>query len=95
MDAIEFIILEVFALLLTLFGFLGKKAGWQIFPIFGGIVSGLTALVLAVDGSLMNGTQVIAAANGDFISDFNVLTVLALIIGIAPAMVAIRRIFNR
>jgi hypothetical protein len=94
MDAITLVILEVFALTLTLFGFFGNRAGWQVFPLFGGTVSVLTALVLAVDGNLVNGTQTLAAANGNFISDFNALTVLAFTLGLAPLVVAIRRIFR-
>ena len=94
MDVAVFIILEVFALILTLLGFLGNKAGWQLFPIFGGMVSLLTALVLVTDANLVSGTVTLAAANGNFISDFNALSVLATIIGVAPLIVATRRIFR-
>lgn len=86
--------MDVFAIVLTLLGFMGKKAGWQVFPIFGGAVGLLTALVLATDASLVSGSTVLAAANGNFISDFNVLTWLAILIGLAPLMVAARRIFH-
>lgn len=94
MDVVVLGILEVFALILTLLGFMGTKAGWQVFPIFGGMISLLGALVLAVDGSLVSGSTVLAASNGNFISDFNVLSVMALLVGIAPEIVAVRRIFH-
>jgi hypothetical protein len=94
MDVILFAILEVFALVLTLMSLMGNKAGWSLFAIFGGTVSLLTALVLASDGNLTSGSQTIAAANSNFISDFNVLSVLALAIGLAPLILATRRIFH-
>ena len=94
MDIVILGLLEVFALILTLLGFMGNKAGWQVFPIFGAFISLLGALVLAADADLTSGSTVLAAANGNFISDFNALTWMAVIIGVAPLIVAARRIFH-
>lgn len=94
MDIAVFITLEVFAMILTLYGFMGKKAGWQIFPLFGAMVSLLTAYALFIDGDLVSGSTVLASANGSFLSDFGVLTVLATVAGASPLFVAARRIFH-
>jgi hypothetical protein len=86
--------LEVFSLFLVVLSFMGNKAGWQLLSILGGTASLLTALVLANDAELTSGSVVLASANGNFVSDFNAMTVLAVVIGVAPFIVAARRIFK-
>ena len=61
-------------------------------------ISAVTALVLINDASLSQttsaGIQYLASANGDFISDFNVISITAITMTFAETVMTIRRIFK-
>ena len=96
MDLPVFVLTLVFSLILTLMSFLGsKKSGWGMMGMFGAAIAYLCALVLAVDGDLtISGTTVLAAANGNFVSDFNMVTWIPISLALGETVVTIRRIFN-
>lgn len=94
MDIIVFVLLELFALILTLFSFMGPRAGWAIFAVFGTTLGSITALILNVDADLTSGGTTLAAANGNFISDFNGIAVLSILLAVAPVYVGVRRTFK-
>lgn len=95
MDINVFVIALVFSLILSVLGFMGKKSGWGLLILFGGISAVITTLVLYSDGSL-TGTEcvsnVCAAANGNFVSDFNAISVISILVAGGELIVAIRRI---
>ena len=94
MDVAVFIIISVFQLVLAFLGFMGRKAGWSVFPIFGALVGGVGLGALYTDGNLTINGATLAAANGVFFSDFNALSVVPLALTLACLMVAARRIFK-
>lgn len=94
MEVLILLMIIIFSLVLALFGFLGNKAGWAIFPLFGGASGSVGLLALYADGNLTSGGVTLAAANGNFVSDFNALSVIPLVITLACFIVAARRIFK-
>ena len=99
MDVNVLIILVTFSLLPIILMFLGpKKPGWALIGMFGVGLCFLAALVLASDANLTQisgGNAVtLAAANGNFISDFNVVTWMPIIMGLTEAFITIRRAFH-
>lgn len=98
MDINVLLILMSFSLVLTVLGFAGKKPGWAFLPFFGSAISALTTLVLQSDGSVTqwqgSTDQTLAAANGNFVSDFNALVWMCIAITIVIFIIAIRRAFK-
>jgi hypothetical protein len=99
LDINVFVLLPTFSLLPVILVFLGpKKAGWALIGLFGVALCLLTALVLASDADLtqMSGgvQSVLAAANGDWVSDFNVITWVPIVIGLTEAYITVRRAFR-
>ena len=94
MDIVIFLPTLAFSLILLLLSEMGSKAGWKMLGFFGTAIAFLCALVLATDGDLTNGANVIASANGNFISDFNLISWVPIIIGLGEAWVTIRRVFK-
>ena len=92
------VIALTFSLCLQLFAFLGKRAGWKFLGLFAVTIALLTALVLQNDGSLTEieagQIQTIAAANGNFISDFNLIVVVPLCVAFGEAFMTIRLVFH-
>lgn len=100
MDVNVLVLLMVFSLILTVLGFMGSRAGWSLLIVLGASIALLTALVLASDASLTQqvggttSTVTLAAANGNFVSDFNVLTMAPTAVAIGEMVIAVRRIFR-
>jgi hypothetical protein len=97
MDINVLVFLLVFSLALTVLGFMGRKPGWAFLIFMGAIIATVTALALYSDGQLTQTTssvQVLAAANGNFVSDFNAITVVPVSIAIGELIIAVRRIFK-
>jgi hypothetical protein len=94
MEAYVMVFTLAFSLILMLFSFFGQKAGWAMLGLFGAAIAFLCALVLASDGSLTNNGLTLAAANGNFISDFNMISWVPIIVGLGESFVTIRRVFH-
>lgn len=98
MDLNVLVILLGFSLVLLLLAFLGKRSGWAMLGLFAVTVSAIATLALLHDGNLTQisggAQQTLAAANGDFVSDFNAVSVLPISITIGEAWVTIRRAFK-
>lgn len=94
MDLEVFLPTLVFSLILLLLSEFSNKAGWKMLGFFGASLAFLCALVLAVDGDLTNGSTVIASANGNFVSDFNLLSWVPIMVGGGESWVTIRRVFR-
>ena len=83
-----------FSLILLLLSELGTRAGWKMLGLFGASIAFLCALVLVTDGDLTNGSNVIASANGNFISDFNLVSWVPTLVGLGESFVTVRKIFR-
>lgn len=83
-----------FSLIILLLSELSNGAGWKMLGVFACAIAFLCALVLASDGDLTNGSTVIAYANGNFVSDFNLVTWVPIVVGLAEAWVTVRRLFR-
>jgi hypothetical protein len=99
MDVNVFVLLLVFSLLPVILVFLGpKKSGWALIGFFGIAICFLTSLVLSADADLTQisggSAQVLAASNGNFISDFNVIAWTPIAIGLTEAYIVVRRAFK-
>lgn len=94
MDIEVFLPTLAFSLILLLLSELGNKAGWKLLGFFAMAVSVLCALVLSADGDLTNGATVIAAANGNFVSDFNLVAWTPILIAGGEFVVTARRIVH-
>lgn len=94
MDSVTLTIILVSSLTMDVLGFMGKKAGWAIFPLFGALVGAIGTLALMADGNLTNTGTTIAAANANFVSDFNAITVIAIAVSVSGGIIGIRRAFN-
>ena len=98
MDINVLVFLLVFSLLPVVLVFMGPKAGWALIGLFGVAICFLAALVLASDADLtqLSGGTVntLAAANGNFVSDFNALTMVPISIGLTEAYIVVRRAFK-
>ncbi len=97
MDISVLVVLLTFSLTLTVLGFMGKKAGWAVLILFGAVIATVTALALYSDGNLTTTTsamQTLAAANGNFVSDFNAISMVPVSIALGESIIAIRRIFK-
>lgn len=96
MDLNVLIMGMTFSLVLLLLAFLGKRSGWAILGLFGAIVATVLTLALLNDGNLtqVSGgtTDTLAAANGNFVSDFNAISVIPISVAIGEIVVTIRRI---
>lgn len=84
----------------VIMGLMGRKPGWALIGFFGVSVMIITVLVVGADGSITQGcgsgcTYTLASANGNFISDFNLVGyVLPIAMALAESYVVIRRAFN-
>jgi uncharacterized membrane protein len=98
MDVNVLVLLLIFSLIPVAFALLGNKAGWALIGFFGVAICIITALVLTSDGDLTQlagGTkQTLAAANGNFVSDFNAITIVPIGIALTEGYVVIRRAFK-
>jgi hypothetical protein len=99
LDVNVFVLLPTFSLLPVILVFLGpKKAGWALIGFFGVAICFLTALVTANDASLTQvsggAIQTLAAANGDWVSDFNAITWTPIAIGLTETYIVVRRAFR-
>ncbi len=80
MDAIVLGFLLGFSIVLFWLSLKGRKFGWKFVGFLGALLAGMTWLVLSADGNLTIGiatvtpTYTVAAADGNFVSDFNILT---------------------
>jgi hypothetical protein len=79
--------------------FLGpRKSGWALIGLFGLGICLLTALVISNDADLTQNSGgsvlVLAAANGDFISDFNAIAWTPIAVGLTEAYIVVRRAFG-
>ena len=95
-DMEEYVLISslAFSLILLLFSFFGTRSGWALLGFFGAAIAMLCALVLASDASLTNNGTVIASANGNFISDFNLVTWIPTTIALGESVVTVRRVFH-
>lgn len=78
--------------------FKGRRAIWSMLGWFGIVVMGITTLVLLNDGSITSTwcvNSVCAAANGNFISDFNVMSVAPIALTFGECWVVILKSFHR
>jgi len=99
MDINVFVLLLAFSLLPVILVFLGpRKAGWAFIGFFGVTICMVAALVLTTDANLTQISggvqQTIAAANGDFISDFNAITIVPIALALTESYITIRRAFG-
>lgn len=98
MDAYVFVFSLAFSLILLLFAFMGSRAGWGLLGFFGATIAAICTLVLYADGNLTittaGGIQTLAAANGNFVSDFNLIEVIPLTVCIGECVVTVRRVFH-
>jgi hypothetical protein len=94
MDVSTFTLALAFSLILLLFSFMGSRAGWGLLGLFGSTIAAVCALVLTADGNFTNSGTTIAAANGNFVSDFNLITIVPISVALGEFVVTIRRIFK-
>lgn len=95
MDINLLILLQTFSLIPVVMVFLGpKKAGWALIGLFGVALCFLTALVLANDAVLTQAGKVMASANGNWLSDFNVVTWEPVVLGLTETYLVVRRAFR-
>jgi hypothetical protein len=92
------VLLLAFSMMPVAFSFMGPKSGWALIGFFGVAIAFITTLVLINDASLTQAqgstVQVLAAANGDFVSDFNAISVTPIALALTESYVVIRRAFN-
>ena len=94
MDINVLIMLMAFSLVLLVLAFMGRRAGWGFLGFMGMTVVGVSALALFNDGSLTNASFTLAAANGNFVSDFNAIEVMVISVGFGEGWVTIRKVFH-
>ena len=94
MDLEVFLPTLAFSLILLLLSEMGNKAGWKMLGFFGMAIALLCALVVSSDGDLTNGATVIASANGNFISDFNLVAWTPIVVALGEGWVTVRRVFR-
>lgn len=94
MDLNVLVLLMVFSLVPTILGLMGRKPGWAMIILFGAMIAAIGAVALYSDGNLTYNGTTIAAANGNFVSDFNAVSVIPVTIALSELVIAIRRIFN-
>ncbi len=96
MDVIVLALACVFGLILALLAFMGRgsNVGWAFFALFGAFIMVFSTIALWTDGSLTTGSQVLAAANGTYTSDFFAISLIPFMLCVSCFMVALRRAFN-
>ena len=96
MDISVLVVLLVFSLVFTVLGFMGRKPGWALLILFGAMIASVTALALLSDGTLTQAgaTSPLTSANGNFVSDFNAVSMVPILAASGELIIAIRRIFK-
>lgn len=94
MEAYVLVICLAVSFILTLLSTLGSKVGWNMLAYYGSAIAVLTTLVLMNDGDLTWLGTPLASANGNFISDFNLISAVPGTVAIAEFTVGVRRTFH-
>ncbi len=94
MEAYVLVFTLAISLILTLFGFMGPRSGWGLLCLFGAAIAYLCALVISADADLTWMGTTLAAANGNFVSDFNMVAWVPIVVALGETVVGIRRVFK-
>ena len=99
MDINVLVVLTSTSLVPIVLMFLGpKRSGWAMIGLFGVAICVVATLALLNDGNLtqVSGgtTSTLAAANGNFVSDFNAVSWMPVGVALTEFVITIRRAFK-